>query len=221
MATLAQLRTRARQRADMELAAGQSEADHFITDSMLNQWINSAISELYDLITDGNLDIYTTSNTFNTTAGTLAYNVSDAYLIRHLEKQESSDRYSDVEKYNFKERNKRGLRYRYVKGQILFNQDPGTATYRYWHIPSLTALSGDSDTFSPYNDWEEFVETRVAIKCRQKEESDTSDLRSDLSTIAQRITGKVAQDDSGEPDSITDSRRGYITDDLGWEWDDY
>lgn len=220
MTTLAVLRTRARQRANMELGAGQSDTDHFITNAELNAFINASAAELYDLILaayDG--DYYLTSTTFTSTASNLEYSLPvDFYKLKGLERQISGDVYEDIAKFNFKDRNKGGLRYRLRGANIRFTQVPEVGqTYRLWYVPTATVMSADGDAFEGINGFEEYIVIDAAIKMLVKEESDPSALMSEKASIKMRIDAMAADRDTGENDSISDMRNSSLMDFYGWE----
>lgn len=222
MATLLQLRTRARQRADMELGPSQTGVDdHFITNTELNAYINASIAELYDLILKADGDYYLTSTTFTTTA-TQEYDLpADFYKLKGVEQQESSDRYRLIRKFNFNERNRGGLAYRIRGSKLRFNRVPDVGvTMRIWYAPKATELSADVDTFDGINQFDEYVVVDAAIKMLTKEESDTSMLYAQKNALMQRINEMADDRDSGEPDSISDYRRTTVFDARGWEMDD-
>jgi hypothetical protein len=228
--TLAQFRTRSRQRADQELGIGQDPDTHFISDTELNTYINASAQELYDLlIAATDQDYYLTFSlptiVNNATEMSLP---TDFYKFKELERKESSDddtKYRVIRKFNFNERNRGGLRYRVVKDKILMStQLSGGDVYRLWYNPKMTVMSSDSDSFDGINGWEEYVVIDAAIKMMNKEESDPSALMSEKSAIMARIQA-MAERDIGEPDRITDRRRdgtisGIYLDEYGWEYYD-
>ncbi len=225
MATLTQLRTRVRERSDMELGSGQVDTTHFITNSELNSHINSSIAELYDLIVKADGDYYTVpSSTFTTSAGTLAYALpDDFYKLKHVEERESDTRWREVKKYNLKDRFKGPFRYRLRSSNVEFSVDPGAGrVFRLLYIPKPTTLSSDSDEFDGINSFEEYVVVDAAIKVLTKEESDTTTLYAQKEALRQRIMEMADDRDSGEPESITDTRNRFSSthDTRGWEMDD-
>jgi len=69
-----------------------------------------------------------------------------------------------------------------------------------------------------YNGWEEYVVVDAAIKCLNKEESDTSILFARKQALIDRIENMAANRDSGEPEQVTDVSGGYDDSFGGEPW---
>lgn len=210
--TLLQLRTQARQRADME----NSE---FVSDSELNNYINASIAELHDiLIQSYGSDYYVKSSTFNTAAGTASYALpSDFYKLQGVEAKVSGNSYITLKKFNFNERNRyetaivwnlAGIplaRYRIIGSNMQFSPTPDQIVeIKLWYTPVATKLSADGDTLDDVNQFAEYVITDAAIKMMQKEESDVTILMAQKQALLQRITYASQNRDAGEPESVQD-----------------
>lgn len=214
--TLAQLKTLVRQRADIE-------SSQHIKDPELTNYINGSISELYDILIQkyGN-EYFLSSTSFSLVNGTSEYNLpSDFYKLIGVDLQltPTSD-YISLKRYDFQERNRysasiiRGvygaplLRY-HVQGSVLrFEPTPrDTNTIRLWYVPTPTSLSADASTFAGYNGWEEYVIVDAAIKCMEKEESDTSALQLRKNMLIQRIESAAGNRDANFSPKITDTRK--------------
>lgn len=216
MATLAQLRTRARERADMELGSGQSATDHFITNTELNSYINASIAELYDLLVKAyDADYYLTSSTVTGVASTLEYSLpNDFYKMKGLDREDGTP----VKKFLFAKRNNGGLKYRLRSSKLRFSDYPVVGeVFTLWYIPKPTELSADADTFDGINGWEEYVIVDAAIKMRTKEETDTTDLKMEKQALKSRIEDMSQDRDTGEPERIADVRDNSNVDSFGWE----
>jgi hypothetical protein len=211
MATLSELRTRVRERADMELGSGQSDTDHFITNAELNRYINASVKRLYNKLVKADGDYYTTTNSPAVTGGSFTLALpNDFFKIKSLERQVSTDKYVDVPKFNFKERNKSWQSYRVVGSSIRMSQPLQSGdVYRIWYVPKHTDLSADGDTFDGINGFEELVVVDSAIKCKQKEESDVSVLMAERAELEREIDEMADDRDLGEQDSIQDVALDY------------
>jgi hypothetical protein len=217
MATLAQLRTQARQRADMV----NSE---FVSDSELNQYIQDSYAELYDILV-GKFEEYYISEplAFTVASGANTYSLpADFYKLRGVDRLLSGSDYVELEPFNFNERNKRSrlrpeyVRYRMLGSKLYFTpEDAAAGSYRLWYVPKATTLSTDASTVDGINGWEVFVVTDAAIKCLQKEESDVSVLMAQKMELKKRIEEMAANRDAGASGQIADLR-----DDLEefWGW---
>jgi hypothetical protein len=214
--TLAQLRTGARQRADME----NSE---FITDSELTNYVNSEIAELKDLLIsayDSDYDLQ--SVTFSTANGTSTYalpngtNYSAApafYKLRGVDAQIGSE-WKTLSPFNFNERNKNAEsawdefcdpRYRLAGSNLMFSPAPtGVYSVKLWYIPVATKLSADGDTLDDLNQYSEYVMVGAAIKMLIKEESDPTVLMAQKAALAQRIVTMAQNRDAGGSEAVSD-----------------
>lgn len=214
MATLVEMRTVARQKADMEDTT-------FITNTELNGYINSAIKELYDLIlTTYGDDYYLEEYNFTTSSGTEEYALpTDFYKLRGVDVQINGNTWSTLRKYQFSERNKyqlngswsllgvSSIRYRLRANNIKFAPAPdGNLTARLWYAPKFEDLTVDAEEFDGINGWEEYVEVDAAIQMLTKEESDTTVLERRKANLVQRIL-ESAPRDSGEPETIQETQQ--------------
>lgn len=206
--TLAQIRTQARQRADMEIS-------QFVTDSELTNYVNSSIAELYDILVSRFEDYYIldTTATVANGADTIAL-PADFYKLKGLDYDVGGGQYETVRSFQFVERNETydpgfgtfpRMRYR-VLGSVLKLTPPDFAPgdYRIWYIPRFTALVNDADTFDGINGWTEYVIVDCAIKMLNKEESDASAFREQKQKLLDRIEAMATDRDAGEPQTIVD-----------------
>ena len=204
--TLAQFRTRVRQRADMENS-------NFVSDSELNGYINKSISELYDLLVSSNSEYFLSSTTSTVASGESTITLpSDFYKLRGVDFY-LGGRWTDLEQFNFNERNLDSTTYSligcHVKYRLqgstikLIPEDNVDGQYRVWYTPVPTELSSDSDSFEGINGWEEYVVVDAAIKCLQKEESSTTDLEKAKAQLGKRVADMAAKRDSAKPKTIT------------------
>lgn len=213
--TLANLKTQTRQRADIENS-------NFITDAELLTYINKSIAELHDVLTQkfGN-DYFASSTTVSLVAGTDSYNLpSDFFKLLGVDLQLTTSDYVTLKKFEFNERNRiqnsllRGVygssyfRYRLRGSQIWISPVPtGSESLRVWYVPLPTQLASDSDTLDGVNGWEEYVIIDSAIKCLEKEESDTQGLQIRKEQMKKRIEEAAGNRDAAFPARIVDSQR--------------
>lgn len=211
MITLAELKTQARQRADME----NSE---FVSDSELTSYINASLAELHDLLIASYCDDYMMIEYIFTSTGDLAYNLpDDFYKLRGVDVRRGNGQWATVKRYNFNRRNEQQnayawnllglpyIEYRLVGRQIRFNRTPDNAlNFRIWYHPALTKLVADTDAYDDINGFAEYVVVDAAIKMMQKEESDVRVLAAQKEGLRQRIIAMAANRDANEPASVTD-----------------
>lgn len=213
--TLLQLRTQAKQRADMERS-------NFVATTEWDSYINASLAELHDImIAAYGEDYYVSSSSFATVQAQASYNLpSDFYKLRGVDVQingVSPEDYCTIQKFNFNERNRFNIngfwnyagmpfiRYRLLGSQISFSPVPDRATnVRLWYHPMVVKLVADTDNFNDINGWSEYVIVDAAIKALNKEESDVSILLAQKEALRQRIISMSQNRDAGTPESVSD-----------------
>lgn len=210
--TLLQLRTQSRERADMTNST-------FISDSELNSYINSSISELHDIMIQSyGSDYFIDTYEFSTVSGTAEYALpSDFYKLRGVDIKLNGQDWFAIKPFNFNERNRfegfgawsllgiANVRYRLIGNNIRFTPEPtGVVDVKLWYIPLPTELSSDSDTFDQYNGYQEYIIVDAAIKMLQKEDSDVSVLLTQKTALKRRIEEASQNRDAGSPESVSD-----------------
>lgn len=221
--TLLELKTRARERSDMETS-------DFVTDSELTGYINSSLAELYDLLVSAYGEDYFLADPF---AITTSNNISDYalpddfYKLKGVDaKINGSDWYS-VRPFNFNERNRNqdvtwgliggpNVRYRIMGSKIKLSPLPnGAYPLQLWYVPSAPVLAVDADEFNDVNGFSEYVIVDAAIKMLQKEESDVSVLMAQKMTLKRRLEEMSLNRDAGQPESVSDI---YAENNEFWFW---
>ena len=204
MATLAELRTQAKQRADMVNS-------DFVTTPEWNTYLSSAYMELYDLLVGayGN-DYYATFGNTQTTDGTTTRYAlpADFYKLLGVD-QMIAGRWSNVQPFSVTDRNRTSA----YAGQPA----PAGVQYRLIYIPRPAALALDADTVDGVAGWEDYVVVRAAAKALAKEESDVSVLASELQLLTKRIEAMAENRDAGNPPCGTDAMAANgMGPGLGW-----
>lgn len=212
--TLADLKTRCRERADMV------DSD-FIEDSELLSYINASYAELYDILVSKFEDYYTLDPVGFTISSGNTYNLpADFYKLRGVDLS-LNGRWIPVPKFNFQDRNRTNRtaykqRYRIIGNKLHISPtDNANGTYQLWYIPAYTLLSLDSDELDGVNGWEEYVVIDVAIKMLAKEESSTTQLEREKDAMLRRITNMAENRDIDQPETVTDVDRPDV-DDIFW-----
>lgn len=172
--TLTNLRTRARQRADMT-------STQFVTDAELTSYVNSASAELYAALVAANQDWFTPDpETLTITSGnTIALSGLALKMARFrgVDYAQGS-RWLPLRAFTFGDRE--------------WYQNTGLSavgSYRIWYVPEMTKLGADADQLHAAipADLEDFVVVGAALRMRDKEETGTTDLRDELTRIQKRI----------------------------------
>lgn len=219
--TLLQLKTRARERADM---VGST----FIGDSELNSYANASYAELYDLLITSYEDYFTTSDSFTLTTSDSGVSAlpTDFYKLRGLDYQLGGE-FITVYPYDWNSRNLRqrnvskiwlgdyDLAYRIMGGNLRIEpRDNATGTYQLWYIPIYTPLTADTDNINTNisnNNWEEYIVLDMAIKMLNKEESATGHLVREKEALIKRIESMAGDRDIDQPERVSDVSRN-----RGW-----
>jgi hypothetical protein len=189
---LSDLRTQAKQRADMVNS-------DFVTTSEWNTYLSSAYKELYDVLVGayGN-DYFAVFGTPQTTDGTnnLYALPVDFYKLLGVD-QFIGGRWVNVPPFSVTERN---------RVSSFAGQPPSSGIqFRVIYIPRPAALVNDGDVVDGVAGWEEYIVVRAAIKALVKEESDPSALAQELILLKTRIESMAEDRDAGNPPQTTDA----------------
>lgn len=214
--TLAQMRTSARQMADME-------GSDFVSDDEATRLVNLGVQGLWAMLTQNGVDRYLARTEVATTSGTREYVLPDDFVsLRLVELLRSTGGEDGVplQRYSLSEGHRSGdgvgallgydgagLRYAVVMQgtdgsatRLRFDPDPGARFVRVWYVQRPAVLAADGDTFDGVAGWEEWAELWAAEQMLIKEESNPQALmmrRSDLTTrimnMADRDMGSAPQ----------------------------
>lgn len=226
MTTLLQLRTRARQRADMV-------GSQFVTDPELTSLINSGYAELYDLVVSAYEDYFSILLPFTVTSGDTYALPANFYKLRGLDFNNGGS-WLACREFNFTDRNNTQYNFNYlntptakrsyrIMGDNLLLQPTQAAAgdYRLWYAPAPTALFSDADTLpsslSKFG-WDEYVVLYAVERMLSKEETSVTDVVRERSEIVSRIS-KMAQDRQVEQSSTIQDVQGSHLDSWGWRHD--
>lgn len=209
--TLADLKLRARERADMVNS-------DFVSDTELTAYINSSIAELHDLLVAAyDNQYFLESHTFTTTANTADYALpANFYKLSGVDAKINASNWLTLKPFNFNERNRNfdrawrflngpHVRYRLAGNNLRFTPVPD-ATYqiRLWYTPVATKLVSDTDELNELNQFSEYVVVDAAIKMKEKEESDVQVLLLQKKQLEERIKGMAKDRDTANPETVSD-----------------
>lgn len=174
--TLAELRTRAQDRADMVNSG-------FVTTAQWNAYAQSSWNRLWRKLVKSGLSYVTeSSQTISTTGLTDTYALpADHAVTLAVDYQANTEQYIELEEVMLKERNNypatgsaaRGFR---LAGSniILYPKPPAGQTYRHLYVARPAVLSLDGDTIDCVMGLEEWIVWDMAIRALMKEESDVA-----------------------------------------------
>ena len=205
--TLLEMKTRAKERADMVNS-------NFISPDELTSLINESYSDLYDDMVTSNEDYFITEYPFTLASGESSLSVpSNFYKIRGVDRLTGSNaiplkRYSWSQRgvknyYNGATGGYANYMYRLTGDEVSIipkNSAPGD--YTLWYVKTYVKLVDDADTIDSVNGWEKIIILDTAIKMLTKEESDTSALERERAEKYQRIMNSLNERDLAQPKKI-------------------
>lgn len=204
--TLAQLRTKVRERADQENSG-------FIDDTELNGYISSSYTRLYDILVKSGLHYFETTQTIVADGSDNYALPADYYGTLGVDFIESTDVFIEVPEYMFHERNDFGtsgsshaLGYRIIGTVIELLPKPTTGSYRHIYLPAAVDLTTDSQTVDGVSGWEEFIVLDSAIKCYIKEEAASGPLDREREVIRREIQEAAENRAMQQPRVVADTR---------------
>lgn len=232
--TLGQLMTAVRQRADMTIASyapALTGDGFFVTEPELISYINQSYFELYDLIVAafGNNYYVQTPYTFTTDGTNAMYALpSDFYKLLGVDLSLAGGTpgsWLTVRGFEFNDRNRysvpnfqafygvTNLRFRLNGSNLWLTPTPASGqVMQIWYIPKMTTLAALSDMADGISGWTEYIITDAAIKCLQKEESDTTVLMAQKQALMLRIEAMAENRNAGPPPKVIDN----MTSDMWW-----
>lgn len=211
--TVASLRTRIRQRADVETA---DQANSIVTTDELDTVINEAYRALYDIIANhAGPHYYATSASVSPSSFTLPADFYRALGVDLPNFWGTSRPYS-LRRFSFAERNRRAgalfaagydpPTYRIEGGVIRWEPTSAapTSAVTLWYIPTPAALA-TGGSFDGVNGWDEFVVCWGVRYVKEKQEEDSGPAILKLREAEARVresAGRIVQD----PVTVADVR---------------
>jgi hypothetical protein len=194
--TLAQMRTRVRELADMQDST-------FVTDSELAGYLNRALWALDDLLHNTWEDYYAVEETV-TFSGTSYTLPSDFYRLIAVDVRGSTGAWVGLTQYNVADRNlyrnstlttpeAQAYRLSGRRSLLFLPGFSGNVDARLIYYAQQPALALDSDTRDYPNGWEEWAILKAAIVCLGKEERDATHLERMLAMEDSRIRDAAPQ----------------------------
>ena len=186
--TRAQLRTRARQKANMENATA------FWPDADVNERIDTRTCELWDmLVAAAPPDYYSSSQTVSVVAGTIAY----ALAADFMDAQEVWVQGTTADRL-------RGLR-PMRRGERGYLQAPtAAATVVLEYTPNFTTFANDNSTLDGVNGWDDLVVALVARDMLVKARESTEQVDLEAAELRARIL-RMGNRDRGNPRFVRDA----------------
>ena len=202
-AKLSDLRARALDYADMT-------GSNFPVEARVNDYINSAASEMYDILVNAYEDYFLDTEPITLVAGTENYALpSDFYKAKRVYYTTGGRRFS-IHPFNLET----------LDGAKTSPLTSGTAEL--WYVPEMSLMTSDSDTISSIippmiKGWPDYIALSAAIRLLIREESDPSALVREKAMMHERLVSMAEPRDAGIPDSIQDI--GHRWNDVGFAYD--
>lgn len=203
--TLAQLRTKVQQRGSFENSVD-------ITATILNEFINEAIAELWDIMVQRWEDYYVTRSNLSVSAAQDGITLpTDMYKLRKLEIVDSSSptgyrrlRPHDLDaSHVFATVAGKAYRYRLENAKLYLAPIPAVAeTLRLFYIPCATILSADGDTLDGVNGYEGLVVQLALKRCYDRQDMPTTSIDQEIARLTQRVRIAADNRDADEPFSL-------------------
>lgn len=218
--TLAQLRTRVRQRADMVGSA-------FVSDAEVDGYLNASADELYDVLVGKFVDQYVAEAALVTgvglpaplpldlTGSTVAL-PSDFHKLLDVSLQ-MDGQWRTLKRYVWREATElrnasaslEDTRYQLQGARLkLLPTPPEGLNLNVAYVPTRPQMVEDDDVLEGCNGWEEYVVVDAAVKCQDKEETDSSALRADKAALLLRIEKAAENREPTQPARVVDVHGG-------------
>jgi hypothetical protein len=218
--TLAQLRTRAQRRADLENSS-------FVSDDEWKDYANEEYAELDELLLTTFEDYRLTSVPVVVVSGVSDYALpDDFYKLRGVDYIAHGVTHT-LREFQFRERNRwqsyagevsgnlAALRYQVLGTNLRLVPLPqGGGQLVLWYAPQIGLLSTDTDELHSgiVAGWDAFVVLGMAIKALKKEEQEVSALEGEKMALRQRIEAAAQGRNASDPMRIVD----VTVNDVGW-----
>jgi len=213
--TLAVLRARARERADMTSST-------FITDANFNLWINESGQRLHEKLVDAMGEEYVEStSTVSVVSGTSDYALPSDFFKLYAVDGNINGQNRTMRPFTRAQRNALQNpipiwfgypRYRVTGSNIRVLPKTQSFTMTLFYAPTFTLLTGDSSTVNFPNGWERLIVIETAIQALMKEESDVTALRQEQMKMEAELQRIKDDRDQSFPKSAVD------LDDISLDW---
>jgi hypothetical protein len=215
--TLGKIKARGLARADLQ-------GSKFVSDDELTEYANAALAELFDILVqsfEDHLDPVIFEIT--TQASVESYALpNDIYKIRKVRLVDAAGNHKawltrgnledmhSAQSYNGLAYSK--ARYFPLGTKLYLSQIPTAGdVVQVWYLPRYEYIADDAHEihYAVPVGWTEYVVLGIAMRCQDKEQTDTSGTLNALSVQAERIKKAAANRDIGEADQVIDKSRRF------------
>lgn len=214
---LAAMRSRVRERADQENSA-------FISDGELDAYIQGSYEELYDLVLEAwGSDLFQLATVIPTVVNEFNYELPlDFYRLTNISIELGARHYVSLRELQLEELNllaQVGQPTHYRLAASVSAADAVTPLHKFnvapvpdsvwnmtvFYVPAPELLVVDRE-YPAFAGWDEWIVCDAAIKCLEKEESETSTLQGRLARLQQRILAAGPARNTAEAPRVQDRR---------------
>lgn len=215
MATLADIRRRCLQRADLEYEQTSTDEQRFVTDAEVDELINTKYKRLYGLLVRHGMHVAEQTYAF-TADGSTSYPMPTSYWAVTTVWRDDSGNWSRLARHGHRVRpssNNRGPAetYRVENGELEFIPTPQSGDYEVRFVPVPGTLEDDDDEMDGVLGWEEYVVVAVAIELKTKEDVNANALKQDLVRLEREIADEAQAAEAVEGTVVADVRYGRDT----------
>jgi hypothetical protein len=193
-----------------------------VEDPTIVRWVNRGIERAYKIAKTANPSLFQASTPFTLVGGsgqnTVAVPATLRSLIHVAKDPTNAALRRTLRKYNADEKEgASSLSYRREGSLVVIEPFLACAgSYALYYAAGPTVLTGLNSALDPVLEpAAEYIETYAAIKCMDKEESESRNLRADLAELKDDLMVEFANVDAGTAETIID------VDNIGnrWPWD--
>ena len=195
---------------------GDFENSRVMSDAQITAAINSAGSELWDLLLDCRPDQYISTSSTTTTPGSEIVSLPvDFYRLRMVEVQDGSfwrtlrpHNLSEAWRYQIAGSSPSRLTYRIQSNTLRVVPTPTVAwSIRISYFMPFTDLALSGDTFDAVNDYDDLIVARVIAKLRGgREGMDSAWWDAEAARLERDVRNVAGDVDAGEPFALSGQR---------------
>jgi hypothetical protein len=193
---------------------GSYENSTKFTNALVNDEINAALAELYELLDDVHGGYFDTDTTTPTVTNQAYVDLPATFWRLRGVDILIGGKYRALEQIGIEQRNDfqtstgQPVAYRTIAGGArgrlaLYPTPSGVNTLRIVYTPTYTPLSADGDSFEYYNSYEDYVICGALLRLDQREERPLGERQNELARIRDRIVKGASRRRAAEPQYLS------------------
>jgi hypothetical protein len=193
---------------------GSYENSTKFTNALVNDEINAALAELYELLDDVHGGYFDTDTTTPTVTNQAYVDLPATFWRLRGVDILIGGKYRALEQIGIEQRNDfqtstgQPVAYRTIAGGArgrlaLYPTPSGVNTLRIVYTPTYTPLSADGDSFEYYNSYEDYVICGTLLRLDQREERPLGERQNELARIRDRIVKGASRRRAAEPQYLS------------------